>query len=189
MPFAITAAVLDASALIVIAKLEALDDWKDLYGRLVVPGAVEQECVGDDAYQDRPDVQLIRNALAANKLERASLSRPQLKQAQEWHEQNQLGLGECQVLAYVRVVLNTIALVEDRRARSFARQNQIPYTLLQLSPMEGYIRKRLSYARATRLTAQVALLMHSDLAVLNTLQLALNALALERGDIHDTSQD
>jgi len=92
-------------------------------------------------------------------------------------------------LAYVRGAPNTIALVEDRRARSFARQNQIPYSLLQMSLLEGYIRKRISYDRAARLTAQVALLMHSDLAVLNTLQLALNALALERGEIHDPSQD
>jgi predicted nucleic acid-binding protein len=187
MPTRFTAAILDASALIVIAKLDALADWVEIYGRLLVPSAVEHECVSVPALQDRPDAKLIRDAINSGNLLRASLTNGQLKQVLQWHQQNRLGLGECQTLAYAQGVIGTLALVEDRRARSLARQQQIPYTTIQMSPLEGYIRKCLSYRRAADLTDRVALVMHSDLAVVNALQLALHALATERGEIHGST--
>jgi hypothetical protein len=56
-----------------------------------------------------------------------------------------------------------------------------------MSPLEGYIRKTLSYARAAELIRHVATAMHTDLAVFNALELALKALAIERGDTDSTT--
>lgn len=182
-------AVFDSSALIIVAKINALVDWLTMYGHLLVPPQVEHECVGELVPQSSPDVQAIRAHLQNGILERVALNAAQMKQASAWHENHHLGLGECQTLAYVHTTAQTIALVEDRRARALARAQQIPYTTIQMSPLEGYIRKKLSLSRAVALTDQIALAMHSDLALVNTLQLAIEALARARGDSNDSIQD
>ncbi len=182
-----SAAVFDSSALIIVAKLDALDDWRTIYGRLLVLPGVQQECIGERVTQGSEDVQRIQNALQLSTLTRVASTAAQLKQAKEWHERSHLGMGECQVLAYVHSTANTIAIVEDKRARAKARAHQIPYTTIQMSPLEGYIRNALPYTRAASLTDQVAVAMHTDLAVRNAIQLALKALATERGEINGSS--
>jgi predicted nucleic acid-binding protein len=184
-----TVAVFDSSALIVVAKLNAIADWRIIYEHLALPPAVEQECIGASGPQGSEDALRIQTALQAGTLARLTLTAAQLKQANEWHARSRLGRGECQVLAYVHAAANTIAIIEDKRARSLARAHQIPYTTIQMSPLEGYIRKTMAYARAAELISQVATAMHTDLAVFNALELALKVLATERGEIHGTIQD
>ncbi len=184
-----TVAVFDSSALIVVAQRDAIDDWRIIYEHLALPPAVEQECIGTSASQGSPDALRIQTALQSGTLARSTFTAAQLKQANEWHARSRLGMGECQVLAVVHSVANTIAIIEDKRARSLARAHQIPYTTIQMSPLEGYIRQTMAYARAAALMRQVATAMHTDLAVFKALELALNALATERGDMHGTTQD
>jgi predicted nucleic acid-binding protein len=184
-----TVAVFDSSALIVVAKLDAIDDWRMIYEHLALPPAVEHECIGASGSQGGEDALRILTALQSGTLARLTLTAAQLKQANEWHARSRLGMGECQVLAYVHSVANTIAIIEDKRARSLARAHQILYTTIQMSPLEGYILKTMAYVRAAELISRVATAMHTDLAVFNALELALNVLATERGDIHGTTQD
>ncbi len=184
-----SAAIFDSSSLIVVAKLDAIADWRAIYERLLVPPGVEQECIGESVPQGSEDALRIENALQVDALKRITLTAAQLKQANEWHAQRHLGIGECQTLAYTHTITNVIAVIEDKRARSFARLHQIPYTTIQLSPLEGYIRKKISYARAALLTERIASAMHSDLALLNTLQFALKALAAERGEINGSNEN
>ncbi len=182
-----TVAIFDSSALIVIAKLDASEDWRIIYEQLALPPAVEQECIGATAPQGSENAVRIQTALQSGTLTRATLTAAQLKQANEWHARSRLGMGECQVLAYVHSAANMIAIIEDKRARSFARAHQIPYTTIQMAPLEGHVRKTMSYPRAAELISQVATAMHTDLAVFDALELALRALATERGDIHGTT--
>lgn len=184
-----TVAVFDSSALIVVAKLDAIDDWRIMYEHLTLPPAVKQECIGASALQGSEDGLRIQTALQSGTLVLLNLTATQLKLANEWHAHSHLGVGECEVLAYVHSAAKTIAIIEDKRARSFARGHHIPCTTIQMTPLEGYIRKTISYARAAELMSEVATAMHTDLAVFNALELALKALATERGDMHGTTQD
>ncbi|RIK39475.1 MAG: hypothetical protein DCC55_17955 [Chloroflexi bacterium] len=173
--------VLDASSLIITAKLQAIDDLRQVYGKLCIPPAVYEETVVAGKRSRKLDALVIETAILADKIQVVSLTPPQLQLAQRWYSAGILDLGECKALAYAKETGSRI-LIEERKGRTVARAEGIIYVVLQVFPLYGYIARRIPFERCMDLLDRIAVAMNSDLAVLNALKLAAEAIRHERED-------
>ncbi|MGA9351670.1 MAG: hypothetical protein WBW48_23090 [Anaerolineae bacterium] len=172
-------AILDASSLIIIAKLQEIKSLHQTYGLLGIPVTVLQETVEVGKQRGRDDALVIEAAMQAGLVKVVTLTQEQTRFAQALHASGALGLGECEALAYARDT-GTRLIIEERKGRALARAHNITYTILQVFPLEGYIRGKLAYEKCIDLLDRIAVAMNTDLAILNALKVAAEAIQRER---------
>lgn len=172
-------AVLDASSLIIIAKLQEIRALHQTYGPLGIPPAVFQETVEAGKLRGKDDALVIEAAMQAGLVKAVTLTQEQTRLAQHLHTSGALGLGECEALAYARET-GTRLLIEERKGRAVARAHNITYVILQVFPLEGYIQGKLAYEKCIDLLDRIAVAMNTDLAILKALKAAADAIQRER---------
>lgn len=177
-------AVLDASSLIIIAKLQEIKTLHQIYGLLGIPPAVFQETVEVGKQRGKDDALVIEAAMQAGLVKVVTLTQAQAHFAGNLHASGALGLGECGALAYARDT-ETRLLIEERKGRAVARAHGITYTILQVFPLEGYIQGKLAYEKCIDLLDRIAVAMNTDLAILNALKAAAEAIQREREGEND----
>jgi predicted nucleic acid-binding protein len=179
----LTQAVLDASSAIIIAKIEAIADWQAIYGPLGIPPVVYEETVVRGKATAHDDALVLEAAIDKGIVALVTLTQEQEEFVKALRSGSPvLGLGECQAIAYARYTPGCLLIIEERKGRAVARAHGVPYTVIQMCPLEGYIRRKLPYRRCLDLLDRVAVAMNTDLAVLNALKAAAQALADERGE-------
>jgi len=174
-------AILDASSLIIVAKLQEINTLYQVYGPLGIPPAVFREVVEVGKHLGKADAFAVEAAVQAGMVRLVVLSKSQNSFARELHINGALGLGESEALSYAKDT-ETLLIIEERKGRTLARAYGVNYTILQVFPLEGYIRGRISYEKAIELLDRIAVAMNTDLAVLSALKTAVEAIHRERGD-------
>lgn len=169
----------DASSLIIIAKLEAIDILYQVYGTIGIPPAVFRESVQVGFKRGKSDAFAIDAAIRSGQIVVVNLSSAQVAFAQHLYTANLLGWGECESLAYAKNT-NAQVLIEERKGRSIARAEGIYYTVLQVFPLQGFIQHKISYDTCVNLLDRIAVMMNTDLAILQVLQSSAETIWLER---------
>lgn len=172
-------AILDASSLIIVAKLQEIKSLHQTYGLLAIPPAVFQETVEVGKQRGKDDALVVEAAIQAKLVKVVTLTEEQMRFTRHLHTSGALGLGECEALAYARDT-GTRLIIEERKGRALARAHNIAYIILQVFPLEGYIRGKLPYEKCIDLLDRIAVAMNSDLAILNGLKAAAEAIQRER---------
>ena len=98
--------VADAGPLIALARVDALDLLRELFGRILVPEVVRAECCAKPG----PDADRITAAITRKWLVVTPATMPDARAAQ-------LGMGERQALALAQAHPPALLLVDDRLAR------------------------------------------------------------------------
>ncbi len=171
--------ITDASSLIIIAKLEAIDMLYQVYGTIGIPPAVFRETVQVGFERGKSDAFTIDAAIRSGQVVVVKLSSAQVAFAQHFYNANMLGWGECESLAYAKAT-NIQVLIEELKGRSVARSEGIGYTVLQVFPLQGFIQHKISYDSCVSLLDRIAVMMNTDLAILQALQSAAETIRLER---------
>ena len=174
-----SAIVADASSLIIIAKLEAIDTLYQVYGTIGIPPAVFRETVQVGFERRKSDAFTIDVAIRSGHVVVVKLSSAHVAFAQHLYMANTLGWGECETLAFARDT-NVQALIEERKGRSIARAEGIRYTTLQVFPLQGFIQHKISYDICVNLLDRIAVMMNTDLSILHALQSAAETIWHER---------
>lgn len=172
-------AVLDASSLIIIAKLEEIETLHTVYGLLGIPPSVFQEAVEGGKQRGKDDALVIEAAIQTGLVQVLPLSQEQNRFAQHLHTSGGLGLGESEALAYAGDT-GTCLVIEERKGRTVARAEDITYTILQVFPLEGYIQNKISFEKCVDLLDRIAVAMNTDLAILSALKAAAETIHRER---------
>ncbi len=173
-------AVVDASSLIILARVEELENLHKIYGTTAVPPAVYDEVVVAGEQLGKNDAWLVKAALEKGWLSKIELSQTEEQIVQSLRQQYRvLGLGERQALACAEA-RRWLVLIEEHKARVVARTRGVNYTLIQLMPLHGYVEGKISDIVCLDLMNKIASEMGTDLVVLTALETAISALALER---------
>lgn len=173
-------AVADASSLIVLAKVNALETLHAVYGVVAITDTVFREAVLVGQQLGKSDAWIIETALARGLLTRISLTVDEEVLAQSLHSSNpSLDLGECESIALAES-RSVPLIIEDRKAKALAKARDIVYTIVQMVPFWGYIDGKVSYAQCLELMERIAIAMGTDVAVLNGMKGAVEALENER---------
>ena len=173
-------AVIDASSLIILARVEGLESLHKIYGTTAIPPAVYDEVVVAGERLGKNDAWLAKAALAKGWLSQVELSEAEERIVQALRQQYRvLGLGECQALACAEA-RRWLVLVEEHKARVVARTRGVNYSIIQVMPLHGYVEGKISDGVCLDLLDKIASEMGTDLAVLMALKTAVSALARER---------
>jgi len=108
--------VSDAGPLIALARVDALDVLRELFGQVLIPDAVRNECCA----RPRIDADRITTALGQQWLLATPVSLPEGRIAQ-------LGTGERQALALAQAHPSALLLMDDRLARREAARLALPF--------------------------------------------------------------
>lgn len=165
-------AIADASSLIVLARLDALWLLERIFGPVVlVPGA-EVETVMQGRVMGYADAERIAAAIAMGRLvvipptaaeKRLATSLGRVAPA--------MSRVDCLTLACAKERGLTL-IMEEQRGRNVAVAHGIAYVTIQVVPLHGLIRDRLSFEECDGLLARIARAMHTDEAILAVLRTA-----------------
>jgi len=173
-------AVIDASSLIPLARLRALEALFSVYGPVAITDEVFREVVVEGKKLGKADAWEVEKGIEKGWLERISLTPEEKALASEFKREFRfLGPGECEALACAEK-RGLLLIVEERKTRTVARIRGIPYTVAQAIPVEGYTKGKLPYDKAVELLEEIAAAMNTELAVLVAFKKALAALEEER---------
>ncbi|MBL7164748.1 MAG: hypothetical protein ISS57_19345 [Anaerolineales bacterium] len=172
-------AVLDASSLIIVAKLQEISTLYQVFGILGIPSAVYRETVVAVKQRGKDDVLVIEAAIRSGFIEPITLTPGQNRFVETLHTSGGLGLGECEALAYANDT-GIRLIIEERKGRAVARAHSITYTVLQVFPLEGYIQGKISFEQCVAILERIAVAMNTDLAILTALKMAAKTIRRER---------
>ena len=108
--------VSDAGPLIALARVDALDMLRNLFGRVLIPDAVRNECGAKPGI----DADRIKTAIGQHWLVTTPVTLPAGRAAQ-------LGMGERQALALAQTHPSALLLMDDRLARREAARLGLPF--------------------------------------------------------------
>jgi len=172
--------IADASTLIVLARIGELDTVYAIYGPIGITETVYEEVVIEGKKRSKDDALVVEAAIERGILTKVSLSSEERRLADVLHASSPAyGLGECEAIA-VAEVRKKLLLIEERKAKVLAKVRGVRYTIAQMIPLEGYIKGKIPYEKCQRMLEKVASAMHTDLAVLNGLKKAVEAIERER---------
>jgi predicted nucleic acid-binding protein len=172
--------VIDASSLIVLARVEALGTLHQIYNTTALPPAVFEEVVVAGEQLGKNDAWVVKAAMDKGWVVPITLAPEEEQIVKSLRQQYRaLGLGECQALACAEK-RHWLLLVEERKARVVARARGIRYSIIQVLPLQGYLDGKLPEGICLDLMDKIAGEMGADLAVLHALKAAISALAKER---------
>ena len=168
--------VIDASSLIVMARVDGLDVLHTVYGPIAIPPAVFDEVVVTGERLGKTDPWLVRAALERGWFTQIDLASDEDEIVNTLRgEYRVLGLGECQALACAEK-RQWLLLIEERKARAVARARNITYSIIQVAPFQGYLTGKVTHEHCLALLEKIAIAMGTDLAVLNALKTAVSTL-------------
>jgi predicted nucleic acid-binding protein len=172
-------ALIDASSLIVLAKVGALEAMFLIYGPVGVADAVWQEVVVQGKSRGKPDAWSVELAFERGWLDRiAPTDDEQQLVRQVRADYPVLGPGECESMACAQARHGRL-IVEERKAKALAVIRGLDYTTVQMMPVEGYLARRLAYDAAVALLEDIGRAMNTDPAGLKALRAAMTALEAE----------
>jgi predicted nucleic acid-binding protein len=116
--------LVDASPLIYLAKIDALDVFAASGNVPLLTKEVEREVARPSLAYEHPDSLLIADALASGLLQRTELTAPEIASAERLHAAGGLDRGEAEVLA-AAVSRGVGVLLFERRATRLARSMAI----------------------------------------------------------------
>lgn len=178
--------IMDASSLIILTKVEGIDTCYKVYGLIGVVEAVFNEVVKKGKEKGKPDAFLIESKVNSGKIVRIQLTSQQKVFAQSLHTPlSPYGIGECETITYAKEE-GILLIIEDRKGKTLAKLHGVPYTIIQLFPLEGYIKKKIIYEECIHLLEKIAIFMNTDLAVLNGLKMAVEELRRARKEGGDS---
>ena len=168
--------VADASSLIVLAKLNVLDTLYAIYGLVVITDTVFRETVLEGKRRNKEDALIVEAAIERGRLVRVSLTQRQQALAAALRAGTRAcDPGEAEAIAYAEDT-DSLLIIEDRKAKAVARARGVQYTIVQMTPFEGYVRELISYEQCVDLMERVAIAMSTDIAVLRGMRAAAAAL-------------
>lgn len=173
-------AIIDASTLIVLAKLNELEPLHDIYGPIGVPPAVFAEVVVEGKKKGFDDALIAEAAINKGFLVKISLSPEEIELTKSLRASSPAyGQGECEAIACAET-RKALLLIEECKAKTLARIRGMRYTIAQVIPLEGYIAGKLTYEHCLKFMERIAIIMGTDMAVLNALKAAVEAIERER---------
>jgi predicted nucleic acid-binding protein len=169
-------AIVDASSLIVLARLETLWLLERLFGRVaLVPGVVD-ETVTQGKARGYADAERIQAAISAGQLVSISPMAAERRLAANLRNQAPaLSRTDCMTLACAKV-RGLILVMEEQRGRNAASAHGITYLTIQVMPLHGLIAGTLSVDECDSLLARVGEAMRTDRAILTILRAAASEL-------------
>jgi predicted nucleic acid-binding protein len=173
-------AIIDASTLIVLAKLNELESLHDIYGPIGVPPAVFEEVVIEGKKRGFDDALIAEEAIGKGFLVKISLSPEEIQLVKSLRASSPVyGQGECEAIACAKT-RKALLLIEERKAKALARLRGVRYTIAQAIPLEGYITGKLPCEYSLKLMERIAIIMGTDMAILNALKAAVETIERER---------
>lgn len=170
--------VADASSLIVLAKLNALEVLYTIYGPVALTETVSKETILQGKAGNHDDALLIEAAVERGWLVQVTLTEKQRRLSEAYRAASRaIDLGEAEAIAYAEDT-GAFLVIEDRKAKVIARARGVQYTTIQMLPFEGYVKALIDYDMCIDLMERVAVAMRTDIGVLMNLKTA--ALSLRR---------
>jgi predicted nucleic acid-binding protein len=165
-------AIADASSLIVLAHLNALWLLERVLGQVALVPAVEMETVVQGRARGYTDAERIAAAIAAGHLAVISPTPAEKRSATTLAQSARtLSHADCFTLACAKE--RGLALVmEEQRGQNVAVAHGIAYVTIQVLPLQGFIKERLSFAECDDLLVRISKAMHTDEAILTILRAA-----------------
>ena len=118
------AVVFDSSTLILLARAELLDAFlEDYQGPVLIPAAVEAECVGWVSY---PGAVLIRERIRVRRIRVRKVRK--MKAIQKLMADFQLGRGEAEALVLAQTERAELVASDDRNAIRACKLLRLPFT-------------------------------------------------------------
>jgi len=168
--------VADASSLIILAKLHALDTLHAIYGPVAITDTVFREAVLEGKRRNKEDALVVETAIERGRLIRVSLTQRQQAIVTVLRAGTRAcDMGEAEAIAYAEDT-GSLLIIEDHKAKAVARARGVQYAIVQMVPFEGYIRELIPYEQCVDLMERVAIAMNTDIAVLMGMKAAVVAL-------------
>ena len=178
--------IIDASSLIVLARLDGLGLLDRALGGAVLTSDVEAEVVTAGRAKGYPDAAHVEAAIATSALIVIDPTPKERGQADALgRAATGLSRADCTTIVCARERGHSL-LIEDQRARRVASAEGVHCIILQLLPFYGYVRRRLAYASAAEWTTKIGSAMHSNPVLLDALATAMAEIAHLRGDTERT---
>lgn len=165
-------AIIDASSLIVLARLDALWLLHRVYEVAGLPTSVFAEAVLRGKAEGYVDAHRIEEAIADGWIVQFDPTATERALAEKIGRQpTALSSTDCDALACAEN-RNTLLIVEDRRVRNAAKARGVDYTVIQAMPLQGLIQRKLQYEECDQLLMDIGKVMHTDAAFLHVLRMA-----------------
>lgn len=173
--------IIDASSLIVLARLRALPALHQTYGEGGLTPSVYEEVVTRGKAKGFPDATRVEAAVERRTLQVVTLTSGEKRWASTLATQERgLSQADCETLACAKE-RGLPLLMEERRGRNVARARNIAYVTIQVFPLYGLIRACLSVKQCDGLLSRIGRAMNTDLAVVEALRIAAREIGRTRG--------
>ncbi len=136
----------NSSPLIALAQIGRLRLLKDLYGTVLIPPAVQVECIDRGRAIGAPDVHEIEKAVQEGWIQLTHLAKNWRTQARRLMQQAQIRPGEAEALIVARGKQMALIL-DDAEARAIARSLNIHHLGTLMVPYEAFARRLISYQK------------------------------------------
>lgn len=177
--------IVDASSLIVLARLDGLVLLRQVLGVVLLTREVEAEVVTVGKTQGYRDATLVERAIGAGSLVVIDRTPSEAQQVTTLlRNTNGLSQADGTTIVCARERGHAL-LVDDRRARRVAMVEGVRCLVVQLLPFYGYFHRRLAYSMAREWTTKIGQAMRPDPVVLKALAAAMAEIAALRGETEE----
>jgi predicted nucleic acid-binding protein len=167
-------AMIDASSLIVLAKLDALQEAVDIYGILGITQSVEQETVRAGKTRGYADAYRIEQAIANSLIIVTKLDNATIKRVSELRRSSTaLSESDCHIIACAAISALPLVL-QDRRARLATEAIGVETISIVGFPLAAYIRSTAKFERCVVLLDQICKVMTLEPAIQMVLRSAMD---------------
>ena len=175
-------AAIDASSLIVLAKLNAIQEAVDAYGVLGITQSVEQETVYTGKTRGYADAHRIEMAIISGQIIVNEINNTIVKKAAELRRSSTaLSESDCHIIAFSATKALPLVL-QDRRARLAAEAIGVETISIVGLPLTVYIQATASYERSIVVLSQISKALSLESAIQKTLRSALDEIKRLRKD-------
>jgi len=130
----------NTSPLIALAKIGRLRLLKDLYGTVIIPPKVNEECIDKGKAIGAPDAYEIEKAVQEGWIKEATLDRKSRARVEHLMRHAQIGQGEAEALIVAQAKKLPVIL-DEADARAVARGLKIEYMGTLMVPYEAFVRR------------------------------------------------
>lgn len=165
-------AIADASSLIVLARLNALQLLERVFESVALVPGVEVETVLQGKAKGYADADKIAAAIATGQLAVLSPTPAEERKAVSLGQTAPtLSHTDCLTLACAKERGLTLVM-EEQRGRNVAVANGVAYVTIQVLPLQGFISKHLAFDECDDLLVRIGKAMHTDEAIVTVLRTA-----------------